>query len=67
MTNHILFKGLTVLGFCEALPPMGINGWIEAIASHGYTAHEKTILTCADSLGKIIVNHTADFKNAVNK
>ena len=55
---------MTIKGYCENLPAMGINDLISKIQKDGFSKHEQIIIKCMDHLNKIIINHDATFIKA---
>jgi hypothetical protein len=49
----------------ESKNPMGMNAWIEQIAKDDLEHMESQIIRVADSLGRIEINHDADFTKAI--
>lgn len=56
---------MTIIEYVKSKPLQGINDWLKCIEEDGYSEYENLILDCADSLGKIKVNHNANFKDTV--
>ena len=56
---------MTVIEYVKSKPVQGINKWLKCIAADGYTEYENLIIACADDLGKIEVNHNANFKDTI--
>lgn len=58
---------MTIKEFVFSQPCMGVNQWIETISQNGLQEHEQTIIKCADHFNRIVVNHSANFVNAISK
>lgn len=56
---------MTIKDFVMTQPKQGINEWLKVIEANKFQEHENTILDCAESLDKIEVNHSAEFKDAI--
>ena len=56
---------MTIIEYVKSKPLQGINDWLKCIEKDGYLKYERLILECADSLGKIKVNHKANFKDTI--
>ena len=54
-------KKLTIKEFCAAQNVMSINEWLFLIEINGLQKIKNTILDCAESLGLISINHSAEF------
>jgi len=57
---------MSILEYVKSKNSMGINDWLKCIEKDGYSKYERLIIECADNLNKIIVNHDANFINAIN-
>lgn len=57
---------MTIKQFVETQPIMGINDWIELIKKNKFEQYESIILSCADEMNKIKINHEANFIKAIN-
>ncbi len=56
---------MTIKEYVESKNPMGMNAWIEQIAKDDLEHMESQIIRVADSLGRIEINHDADFTKAI--
>ena len=56
---------MTIKEYVFSKNPMPINEWIQCIKKDGFSHHEDTIIQAADQFNKIIINHNANFLNAI--
>lgn len=56
---------MTILEYVKSKPIQGVNDWLKCIEEDGFSKYENLILTCADDLNKIKVNHNANFKDTI--
>jgi hypothetical protein len=57
---------MSIKEFVQSQPKMGINDWIQCISNEGLSEYESLIISCADHMNKIIVNHEASFEKTLS-
>jgi hypothetical protein len=56
---------MTIKDYLQNKKPTTCAAWVDQIRADGLGAYESQILTAADALGLVIVNHGANFQNAI--
>lgn len=57
---------MTIKEYLKNKKPATCAAWVDQIKADGLGAYESQILTAADALGLVIVNHSANFQNCIN-
>lgn len=56
---------MTIREYLQGQPVRTCAAWVDQIRADGLGAYESQILIAADALGLVIVNHGANFQNAI--